>query len=110
MFGLQLVRIYPRKPPRAPPFRDVTQGESNAEKSKEDEEPLGFSAGKPKTVKEPRGGLNAALCAESRRAQISLHTLHIDQRRNKLRPLLALEEASLNEEMREKYGAVFNSP
>ncbi|KAF6769577.1 hypothetical protein AHF37_12467 [Paragonimus kellicotti] len=114
MFGYQLVRKVPRNPPPAPPFRDVTQGESNGPEQPE-QPPSGldvenYTRQLDAMVNKPKHALTPKVCAETVQATQSLQTLHINQRRDKLRPILAHEEACLNEELRDRFNVVINYP
>ncbi|VDP83716.1 unnamed protein product [Echinostoma caproni] len=103
------VRFIPRNPPKQPPFRNVLQGEGTADKILS--EP-GRDIFKALSVSVPesqsKNGLNPETCAEASRALQSLQKMHIHRRRDQLRPILAREEACLNEELRKRFGAVTN--
>ncbi|KAF8564435.1 hypothetical protein P879_03687 [Paragonimus westermani] len=114
MSGYQLVRKTPRNPPPAPAFRDVTQGESNGPEQTEDA-PRGldvenYTRQLDAIMNKPKQALTQRVCAETVQATQSLRTLYINQRRDKLGPILAHEEACLNEELRDRFNMVINYP
>ncbi|GAA50756.1 hypothetical protein CLF_104994 [Clonorchis sinensis] len=96
------------KPPKIPPFHDVTQGEGEIAEPTFPESKRGLDVEKntrhmDKLVNTPKYALEPKVIAEGIHATRFLHSVHIDQRRDRLRPMLALEEACLNEEMRERF-------
>ncbi|TGZ70407.1 hypothetical protein CRM22_003217 [Opisthorchis felineus] len=113
MYGTQLVRYVSRRPPKTPPFHDVTQGEGEIAEPTFPESKRGLDVEKntrhmDKLVNTPKYALESKVIAEGIHATRFLHSVHIDQRRDRLRPMLALEEACLNEEMRERFNVAIH--
>ncbi|CAH8646473.1 unnamed protein product [Dicrocoelium dendriticum] len=112
MFGVQLVRKVPCKPPKVHVFRDVTQGESTSPTT-EEAIPHGLKLENyvrhlNACMEKPRTLLGPEAYMETVHAHAALKKLHVTKRRDLLRPKLALEEACLNEELRERFGRVVN--
>lgn len=110
MHSQQYVRYIPRKPPQPPPFRDVIKGEGTTELNLADPGRRVFEPRVGADVEnvQMKNALNPEICAEASRAVQSLQKLHIDQRQDKLRPIVTHEEVCLNEELRDRFGAVIN--